>query len=308
MSLVSDMVALMFTSPLRISTLNVNGIRAATRRGLVDWLDRSDPDVVAFQEMRCSVGDLPVDWLGSRHLAYQPGTIPGRNGVAVLTREPAAAVRSWAPSVVLATSAGVTDLDEPATPLARELKHFADHGRYIEVDLADQPLTVASVYVPKGGSPFNDTEPAYEAKMVFLAGFAKQITRARREAKARGREYLLMGDVNIAHTADDLANAKANVKNPGFLPDERAWMDANTGSRSLVDVIRRLHPEQMGPYSWWSWRGQAFTNDRGWRIDYHLASPGLAAMASTGGTERDASYEARISDHAPVTVDYLPSS
>ena len=294
----------MLSGPLRISTLNVNGIRAATRRGLLDWLERSNPDVVAFQEMRCSVDDLPLDWLGARHLAYQSGTIPGRNGVAVLTRAPVAAVRSWDPTVVLATRSGLVEVAAPAGVLARELKHFAGHGRYVEVDLADQPLTIASVYVPKGGSPFDDTEPAYEAKMVFLAGFAKQVTRARREARARGREYLLMGDVNIAHTALDLANPRANVKYPGFLPEERSWLDEVITPRSLVDVVRRLHPEQPGPYSWWSWRGQAFTNDKGWRIDYHLASPALAKLATSGGTERDASYDARISDHAPVTVTY----
>ncbi|MGD8215714.1 exodeoxyribonuclease III [Aestuariimicrobium sp. Y1814] len=292
---------------MRVSTLNVNGIRAATRRGLTAWLERSNPDVVALQEMRCSLADLPLEWLGDRHLAYQSGTIPGRNGVAVLTRRPVASVRSWEPRVALATSAGLTEVEQPVGALARELRHFAGHGRYVEVDLADQPLTVASVYVPKGGSPFDETEPAYEAKMAFLEGFVRQVTRARREAKARGREYLLMGDINIAHTADDLANPKGNVKNPGFLPEERAWMDGFVSSRSLVDVVRRLHPGVAGPWSWWSWRGQAFTNDKGWRIDYHLASPGLAKLALEAGTERDASYEARISDHAPVTVVYDPA-
>ena len=294
----------MLSRPLRISTLNVNGIRAGVRRGLGEWLQRRDPDVVALQEMRCSVADLPTEWLGGRHLAYQSGQIPGRNGVAVLTRGPVEAIRSWAPEAVVATAAGVVEVQAVVPALARDLKYFADHGRYVEVDLADEPLTIASVYVPKGGSPFNDTEPAWEAKMSFLAGFARQVTRARLEARGRGREYLLMGDVNIAHTAADLANPGGNIRNPGFLPEEREWMDDFLGPRTLVDVVRRLHPGLRGPYSWWSWRGQAWTRDSGWRIDYHLASPRLAALAVAGGTDRDASYEERISDHSPVTVDY----
>jgi len=271
--------------------------------------------VVALQEVRCRLRDFPLEvlhtlpWRG--HLTYQPGVLPGRNGVALLTREAPVAVRSWSPTVYALTAD--TDADSLATlpavdlddvPLSRALRPHADHGRYIEVDLADAPLTVASVYVPKGGSPFDDTAGAHEAKMGFLEGFTKQIGRARRAALAQEREYLLLGDVNIAHTAIDLANPKGNVKNPGFLPVEREWLSGEISPRRLVDVVRRLHPDTPGPYSWWSWRGQAFTNDSGWRIDYHLATPGLAQRALSGGTDRDASYEVRISDHAPVTVDY----
>ncbi|MGA4508831.1 exodeoxyribonuclease III [Propionibacteriaceae bacterium G1746] len=290
---------------MRISTLNVNGLRAASRRGLGEWLARRQPDVIALQEVRCPVGELPLEVLGDYLLTYESGTIPGRNGVAVLTRTPVAAVRSWGDAVVGATSTTEPQpLAVEQVPLARELGYFRGHGRYLEVDLADAPVTVASVYVPKGGRPSDDTEPAYEAKLAFMAGFAKQVTRARRAAAARGRHYLLMGDVNIAHTADDLANAAGNVRNPGFLPVEREWLTSLVGPRRLVDVVRSLHPGVKGPYSWWSWRGQAWTNDSGWRIDYHLATPGLAALARVGGTDRDESYEARISDHAPVSVDY----
>ena len=289
---------------MRISTFNVNGIRAADRRGIAGWLERRRPDVVALQEVRCPVDQLPLGVLGDYHMAYQSGTLPGRNGVAVITRVPVVEARSWAPGFVLATRNGVDTAEHVEAPLARELKQFATHGRYLEVDLADAPLTIASVYVPKGGSPFDDTAPAHEAKMRFLAGFARQVGRARREAASRGREYLLMGDINIAHTALDLANAKGNVKNAGFLPVEREWLDGFLTPRTLVDVVRRLHPDQAGPYSWWSWRGQAWARDTGWRIDYHLATPKLAAKALAGGTDRDESYEARISDHAPVTVDY----
>ena len=113
-----------------------------------------------------------------------------------------------------------------------------------------------------------------------------------------------MGDLNIAHTRQDLRNWRSNQANVGFLPEERAWFDSILGPRTLVDVVRRLHPDAEGPYSWWSWMGNAFTNDTGWRIDYHLATPALARAARTGGTDRPLSYEARLSDHAPVVVDY----
>ncbi|MCT1458790.1 exodeoxyribonuclease III [Aestuariimicrobium sp. p3-SID1156] len=292
---------------MRIATFNVNGIRAAQRRGFGAWLERRRPDVVALQEVRCPVAELPLDVLGDYHLAYQSGTLPGRNGVAVMTRVPVAEARSWAPGFVLATCDGVDEGEHVEAPLARELKNFAAHGRYLEVDLADQPLTVASVYVPKGGSPFDETAEKHEQKMRFLAGFARQLARARRDAAARGREFLLMGDINIAHTERDLSNPKGNVKNPGFLPVERDWLGSQLTPRTLVDVVRMLHPDRSGPYSWWSWRGQSWTRDSGWRIDYHLATPALARLAHEGGTDRDETYEARISDHAPVVVDYLPA-
>lgn len=293
---------------LRVASFNVNGIRAADRRGFGDWLERRNPDVVALQEVRCAVEDLPLDAFGDYHLAYHPGSLRGRNGVAVMTRQPAAAVRVWGTQAVTVApgQAPQPHPDDPHAPLARELRHFAEEGRYLEVDLADVPLTVASLYLPKGGTPFQDEASLarYHRKMGFLTGFTRQLSRSRRAARAAGQEFLLMGDLNVAHTTLDLAAWRTNQKSEGFLPEEREWFDSITGSRTLVDVVRRLHPDQPGPYSWWSWRGQAWANDSGWRIDYHLASPRLAAGAISGGTDRDASYEARISDHAPVCVDY----
>lgn len=293
---------------LRISTFNVNGIRAAQRRGFTEWLTRRDPDVVALQEVRCPVSELPRDAFGQHHLSYHPGTTPGRNGVAVLTREAPAAVRAWGEGSLVAH----LDADHPLTvevdhsTLARELRHFADEGRYIEVDLADRPLTVASLYLPKGGTPFEDgaSLAKYERKMRFLAGFARQLGRSRRAALAAGREFVVLGDFNVAHTKDDLKTWKTNQKSEGFLPEEREWFGSITSPRTLIDVVRRLHPGEQGPYSWWSWRGQSWALDSGWRIDYHLATPALAKAAVSGGTDRDETYEARISDHSAVTVDY----
>ena len=113
-----------------------------------------------------------------------------------------------------------------------------------------------------------------------------------------------MGDFNVAHTRSDLKNWRGAGQKEGFLPEEREWFGTLLSERTLVDVVRRLHPDSEGPYSWWSWIPGAFERDSGWRIDYQLASPGLARTAVAAGTDREASAEARISDHAPVVVDY----
>ena len=162
----------------------------------------------------------------------------------------------------------------------------------------DDPEEVAAMREePDGGAK-------YARKMRFLSGFARHLTRTRRRCAAQGREFLVMGDFNIAHDRLDIKNWRANQKSEGFLPEERAWLDQVLTPRTLVDVVRRLHPDTEGPYSWWSWMGQAFTKDAGWRIDYQFATPGLARLARCGGTDRADSYEQRMSDHAPVVVDY----
>ncbi len=304
---------------MRIATFNVNGIRATQRRGFESWLASRDLDIVALQEVRCPVPLLPDGVFGTYHLSYDAGQLAGRNGVAVLTRERPSDVRSWGAGVLVrAPGDSHVELVERSERdvLARELRAFSDEGRYLEVDLADRPLTVASLYLPKGGLPAHLQQPGrvregeadggerYVRKMRFLAGFARQLARSRRAAAAQGREFLVMGDVNIAHTRLDIANWRGNQASVGFLPEEREWFGSILSPRTLVDVVRSLHPGVDGPYSWWSWMGQSFARDTGWRIDYHLASPGLARRALSGGTDRDASYEDRMSDHAPVVVDY----
>lgn len=281
---------------MRVATFNVNGIRAAHRRGFASWLQSRDCDVVALQEVRCSPDDLPDGVFDGYRLAYEPGNRKGRNGVAILTRPEPAAVRTFAKA-----------------PVPRELRAFTGEGRYLEVDLSDRPLTVASLYLPKGGMPIHlqhkareapDGGLAYARKIDFLAGYARHVTAARRSAARRGRQFLLLGDLNIAHTGADLHNWRASRQVPGFFPEERAWFDALLGPRRLVDVVRRLNPGAAGPYSWWSWLGRAFDEDRGWRIDYHLASPVLARSAIGAAVDRADRYEERMSDHAPVVVDY----
>ncbi|MFZ2516597.1 MAG: exodeoxyribonuclease III, partial [Candidatus Lutibacillus vidarii] len=237
----------------------------------------------------------------------------------VLTRMPPAAVRSWGdPVTVLDPSGAVCGVAEGAAaayPVARELRAFAHQGRYVEVDLADAPVTVASLYLPKGGLPAHLQRPGrmreapdggahYERKMRFLSGFSRQLTAARRAARAGGREFLLLGDLNVAHSPLDVVSWRRQVRAVGFLPEEREWFGSLLGPRRLVDVVRRLHPDTQGPYSWWSWLGDSFANDTGWRIDYHLATPALARSAVAARTDREPSRDARLSDHAPVVVDY----
>ena len=267
---------------MRAATLNVNGVRACERRGLAGWLAASDCDVIALQEVRCPRELLP-DLFGGYHLAYHQGELPGRNGVALLTRAEPEAVRTG-------------------------FGHDSDReGRYLEVDLPG--LTVASLYLPKGGvADADEAELArYHRKMSFMDAFAVHLGKAAAQARYQGREFLVMGDFNIAHTRLDLRNWRANQKSSGYLPEERMWFGSVLRPGTLVDVVRALHPDQDGPYSWWTWRGQAFAKDVGWRIDYHLASPGLAARALVGGTHRADTPAARLSDHAPVVVDYSAS-
>lgn len=270
---------------LRIASLNVNGIRASVRRGFADWLADRRPDIAGLQEMRCPAEALPA--LDGYHLSYHQGILPGRNGVAVLTRDQPAAIRHGFGH-----------------------RRFDAEGRYLEVDLApaaDRPgLTIGSLYLPKGDRPSDgpDAEAKYRRKLSFMRSFGAHLKRSRKQAQAAGREFVVLGDFNIAHTWRDVRNWRSNRKNSGFLPEEREWFDRILGPRTLIDVVRRLNGEEPGPYSWWTWRGQAFANDTGWRIDYQLGTPGLAAAAISGGTDREDSYERRMSDHSPVLVDY----
>jgi len=323
---------------MRIVTHNVNGIRAAMRRGFTTWLTSVDADVVALQEVRARIDDLPLDAFGDYHVVYDPGELAGRNGVALLTRTPVASMATWS-GRAFAWGPGEVPSPLPAPPSLptdERLAAFAHEGRWIEAELADAPVRVVSLYLPKGGLPAElvkttsregrtpeQEQARHERKLSFMAGFADQVVRLAAAERAQGRELVVLGDYNIAHAPADLANWKSNQATEGFLPVERAWFDTVVGADGssqrlpeavrnvsapeeglLTDVVRTLHPDEDGPYSWWSWRGQAFTNDVGWRIDYHLATPGLAAAARRAFVDRADSYDARVSDHAPVVVDY----
>jgi exodeoxyribonuclease III len=264
-----------------VTTINVNGIRAAIKQrssenlGLLPWLAETAADVVCLQETRADdeqlVAALAPALSDGWHLASAGGDLKGRNGVAVLSRHPIKSVRDLG-------------ADE-----------FALHGRYVEVDLTvgHDVLTVASVYVQTGEA---DTERQLE-KERFMSALAHRMS------TLTDRDAVVCGDWNVAHTENDIKNWRGNVKKSGFLPAERQWL-TDLLATGWVDVVRVLHPGVPGPYSWWSWRGRAFDNDAGWRIDYQLASCRLAARASAARVERAAAYAMRWSDHAPVTVEY----
>jgi exodeoxyribonuclease-3 len=262
---------------LTVSTVNVNGLRAAAKKGFVEWLAATGADVICLQETRAELDQLPahVREPDGWHPVFAHCDVRGRNGVGLLTREAPEAVRI-----------GFGDPE------------FDGSGRYVEVTLPE--LVVASLYLPSGdvGTPRQDE------KERFMASFLPYLAELRDKAAASGREVLVCGDWNIAHREADLKNWRANRTSSGFLPEERAWLDRVFDEVGYVDVVRRLHPDVAGPYSWWSYRGRAFDNDSGWRIDYHIATPGLAARASSAVVERAPSYDARWSDHAPVTVTF----
>ncbi|TFI41362.1 exodeoxyribonuclease III [Rhodococcus sp. 1R11] len=266
--------------PITISTVNVNGIRAAVRKGMLPWLEATDADVICLQETRANDGELTtalapaldVGW----HLASAEPSAKGRNGVALLSRAAPEAIR---------TGIGVAE--------------FADAGRYIEGDYGD--VTVASLYLPSGevGTDRQDE------KERFMAAFAKYLAKTAKAMTSAERDVAVCGDWNIAHTEADLKSWKTNRKKSGFLPEEREWVSRLLAEKSpWTDVVRELHPGVEGPYSWWSYRGKAFDNDAGWRIDYQLATSDLAERAKEAVTERAEAYDERWSDHAPVTVRY----
>lgn len=270
----------MLAVPHIITTVNVNGVRAAARKGLTEWIERTEADVVCLQETRASdeqLAETLAPALASGwHLASAEPSAKGRNGVAVLSRRPADAFR-------------VGHGDE----------EFLGAGRYLEADFDD--LTVASLYLPSGEAQ----TPRQEEKERFMQSFGRYLADSARAAVAAGRHMVVCGDWNIAHTELDLKNWKTNKKNSGFLPHEREWMSALFAEDAhWSDVVRLLHPDIAGPYSWWSYRGKAFDNDSGWRIDYQIATRALAERAKQAVVERAESYDQRWSDHAPVTVQY----
>ncbi|SFA41955.1 exodeoxyribonuclease-3 [Rhodococcoides kroppenstedtii] len=263
-----------------VTTVNVNGVRAAVRKGMLDWLATSSADVVCLQETRATDAELRacLDGIADAwSIVSAEPSAKGRNGVAILSRVPSVSSR--------------IGFDE----------EFAESGRYLEARFAatdvDPALTVASLYLPSGEV---NTE-RQDVKERFMASFEHHLA----DLAASGEQVIVGGDWNIAHTERDLKNWKGNRTKSGFLPSERAWLDALVGDGGAwVDVVRALHPEVDGPYSWWSYRGKAFDNDAGWRIDYQMCTTALAERAEEATVERAESYDARWSDHAPVTVVY----
>ncbi|MBT2491735.1 exodeoxyribonuclease III [Streptomyces sp. ISL-96] len=260
---------------LTVTSANVNGLRAAAKKGFVPWLAGTSADVICLQEVRAEPQQLPDEVRDPEgwHVVHAPAAAKGRAGVSLYTRRAPERVQVGFGSA-----------------------EFDGSGRYVEADLPG--VTVASLYLPSGEV---GTERQDE-KVRFMDEFLPYLKGLKERAAADGREVLVCGDWNIAHQEADLKNWKANRKSSGFLPEERAWLTRVFEEAAYVDVVRALHPDQEGPYTWWSYRGKAFDNDSGWRIDYAVATPGLADRAVKAYVERAASYDLRWSDHAPVTV------
>ncbi len=261
-----------------MATVNVNGVRAAFRRGMAEWVKAVRPDVLALQEVRAP-DDVLAEFLPGPdwHLAGEACQIKGRAGVAVASRLPFSDVR-----IGLGTSLSV------------------DTGRWVEVDLElsgpGGALTVVSAYVHSGQA---DT-PKMDEKYAFLEVMTARLA----ELAAGGQDVVVVGDLNIAHREVDIKNWRGNRSTAGFLPAERAYLDRWFDDQGWRDVGREHGGPGPGPYTWWSWRGKAFDNDAGWRIDYQLATPGLADRVQAVRIDRAESYDARFSDHAPVVVTY----
>ena len=265
----------------KLTSLNLNGIRSAASKGLEDWLAQSVPDCICVQELKAQAADMGgrfeelAGLKGHFHFAEKKGY----SGVGVYSRhEPS--------DVIIGYGSREFDLE----------------GRYVELRF-DQPgrkhlpkLSVISAYFPSGSSG----PERQDAKFRFLAEFYPHLLSLRKD-----RDYVLCGDINIAHQEIDLKNFKGNKKNSGFLPEERAWMTRLLSEPGKVDahvdVYRQLQPTTTdAAYTWWSNRGQAYANNVGWRLDYHLATPAVAALARTERIYK----EQRFSDHAPITVEY----
>ncbi len=265
-----------------MTSLNFNGIRSAANKGVVDWVTKTKPDCMCVQEIKAQASDLgELAQMAGMRGHFQFAEKKGYSGVGVYTRHE--------PSDV------VIGFDHRTTVAPGE---FNAEGRYVELrfDTQGRKLSVISCYFPSGSSG----PERQEAKFRFLNVMFEHLDALRGQ-----REFLLCGDVNIAHTEKDLKNWKSNQKNSGFLPEERAWMTrllANGESDGrLVDVYRKLHPHTTEEcYTWWSQRGQAYAKNVGWRLDYHLATPSVAETA-----RRVDIYKAeKFSDHAPITVEY----
>jgi len=255
---------------LRVITLNLNGIRSAAAKGVFRWLARQKADIFCVQEIKAQASDMTAELLAAAGFRgyFHYAEKKGYSGVGLYCRrEPDRVIEGLG------------------------IREFDAEGRYLRADFGK--LSVISVYLPSGSSG----EHRQQSKFRFMEQVYPHLARLAKE----GREFILCGDWNIAHREIDLKNWRGNQKNSGFLPEERQWLTRVFDDLGWVDVYRRLHPDTTGEaYTWWSNRGQAWAKNVGWRIDYQIATPGIAARARKVKIFKDQ----RFSDHAPLTIDY----
>ncbi len=259
---------------VRIISLNLNGIRSAWNKGCYAWLGQQNADFICFQELKAQQADLSPEMLAPTgyHAYYHYAEKKGYSGVGLWSREQPLRV---------VEGIGVPEFDA--------------EGRYLRADF--DKLTVVALYLPSGSS----SPERQDAKFRFMAVFLPHLAALLAEAAAAGREVVVCGDWNIAHQNIDLKNWKSNQKNSGFLPEERAWLTEVFDRLGWVDAYRRVYPDTTDDcYTWWSNRGQAWAKNVGWRIDYQIASAGIAATAAAAAVYKDE----RFSDHAPLRIDY----
>lgn len=255
---------------LRVISANLNGIRSATNKGFLDWVLLQDADFVCMQELKAQEADMTPAMLNlpGYHSHFHYAEKKGYSGVGIYARhEPNSVIEGL----------GVPEIDA--------------EGRYLE--LVYDNLSLISLYLPSGSSG----DHRQTAKFAFMEHFFGHLA----DLAKCGRQVILCGDWNIAHKEIDLKNWKGNLKNSGFLPEERAWLTRVFDELTWVDVYRHLYPDATGDaYTWWSNRGQARANNVGWRIDYQIATKDIAVTAKAASIYK----ESWFSDHAPLTIDY----
>jgi exodeoxyribonuclease-3 len=255
---------------MRVVSANTNGIRSAAKKGFISWMLESDIDVMCIQETKAQENQLSEDehFPSGYHCYFCDAEKKGYSGVAIYSK-----VKP--DQVTIGLGEGFEDMDA--------------EGRYIRADFGN--LSVISLYLPSGS--------AKEERQLIKYSFMERFTKVLQAMQDDDREYIVCGDWNIVHKEIDIKNWKSNQKNSGCLPEERAWLDELFGPMGLVDGFREVNKEAH-QYTWWSNRGQSWANNVGWRIDYHVCTPGIAAKI----TAAEVYKEQRFSDHAPLILDY----
>ena len=252
----------------RIISVNTNGIRAAARKGFFEWMIAQDADVVCIQETKAQRHQLDDEVFHPEgyHNAFFDAEKKGYSGVAIYAKQK--------PKKII-TGFGLDIADS--------------EGRYIQMDFEN--ISVISIYLPSGTSGDERQAIKYQCLDRFLEHL--------KTLKRKRREFVICGDFNIVHKEQDIKNWKSNQKNSGCLPEERAWLDTLFDQENFVDAFREVD-DRAHQYTWWSNRGQAWANNVGWRIDYHVTTPGLKDKVLRAEIYKDQ----RFSDHAPLIIDY----